>query len=93
MNQSLFISCPRCGKQYHFQEIFHPKTIFNSVYNVIRNENNQIEEVVEEESNYSELYFCDDCGAPINVVAKLSFETTINHKFDFTKDTVIIKND
>ena len=93
INQSLIIKCPRCGKQYYFQEIFHPKTIFNSVYNIIRDEQENIEDLIEDTTDMSELYFCDKCSAPLNIKASLIFQVSIDHKLDFTKDTIIIKND
>ncbi len=93
MNSNLIITCPRCHRQYYFQEIFHPKTIFNPVYNIIRDDKGQIDEIIEDKSDLSELYFCDTCEAPIFVKADISFEISIENKFDFTKDTVIIKND
>lgn len=81
------IECPRCGRQYHFQEIVMPKTVFKDLKSVLRNENGKIEDVVGDDSVMEDLYFCDKCDAPIKVKVKLSFEVSIEEKYDFTRDS------
>lgn len=93
MEQNVIIKCPKCGMQYHFQEIFHPKTVFHPVYNIIRNNQDEIEEVIPESPDLTELYFCDKCDAPLNVTLRLNFDVRIDPKLDFKENTFIIEND
>lgn len=80
------IECPRCGRQYHFQEIVMPATIFQHVAGVIRDKNGKVIDIIGDKSTNEEFYFCDTCDAPLKIKVKLSFEVNIDNKYDFTTD-------
>ena len=84
--EDFIIECPRCGRQYHFQEIVMPATVFQHLDNILRDKNGKIIDIIGDLSKMEE-YSCD---APIKVKVKLGFETSIESKYDFLNDAVTV---
>lgn len=90
--ENYIIQCPRCGRQYHFQEIVMPTTVFQHIDGIIRNEDGKVVGVIGDKISNEEFYFCDTCDAPLKIKVKLSFEVSIEDKYDFTTDyTTVLK--
>lgn len=87
---NIIIECPRCKKQYHFQEIVMPKTIFQELRGILRDDAGKIIDIIGDNEKMEELYFCTKCDAPIKVNIKLEFETSIESKYDFSIDSKTI---
>ena len=87
---SNIIKCPRCGREYHFQEIFMPKTIFQKVSHIVRDSNGKICDVIGEDAPMEETYFCDLCDAPLIVGVDLAFGVKIDSTIDFTRNAVTV---
>lgn len=88
--ENYIIECPRCGRQYHFQEIVMPSTVFTHVDNILRDKDGKITDVLGDSSKMEEYYFCDCCDAPLKIKVKLEFETSIEEKYDFLQDAVTV---
>ncbi len=88
--EDFIIECPRCGRQYHFQEIVMPATVFQHLDSILRDKNGKIIDIIGDLSKMEEYYFCDSCDAPIKVKVKLEFETSIESKYDFLNDAVTV---
>ena len=84
--QSKVINCPKCGRQYHPAEIFVPKYFFGSVENVIRNDNEEITDIIGSDMDTTETFTCDKCNTDFKIETKISFVTNIENNIDFDTD-------
>lgn len=98
-NQNLYVKCPSCNAEYLPEEIF--VSLLTKNYYVEKTEDTH--EIVN--SNYigqiEDSYICDYCNTKFKVIAKLSFNSFIDEKFNFNelysttlnKSTVLLKED
>lgn len=98
-NQNLYIKCPSCNAEYLPEEIF--VSLLDNNTNIEKTEDTH--EIVN--SNYigqiEDSYICDYCNTKFKVIAKLSFNSFIDEKFNFNelysttlnKSTVLLKED
>lgn len=80
------IVCPKCGAEYLPAEIYFPNCFFGTPLIVDRDGLNHIVEFSGTSMNLSEKFDCDFCGCTFEVKAKISFETKIDKKEDFSSD-------
>jgi hypothetical protein len=80
------VECPHCGAEYLPCEIFIPKAFFGKYKNIIRDENNKIEEVIGYAENLEEIYNCDYCKQTFKVTAKVNYKSDKASNLDFDTD-------
>lgn len=83
---SNYIKCPRCGYEYHPSEIFIPNCFFGKPTYILRNIEGKITNVTGKESDYTELYKCDNCNTSFNITTNIDFITKIDAPSDFDYD-------
>ena len=82
MNDKI-ISCPKCGYQYLPSEIFVPSAFFGKPVFIRRDVDGDIQSYSGKESDYTEIYKCDNCNTSFKITATLDFKTEIHAPTDF----------
>lgn len=79
-----FITCPRCGREYHPAEIFIPRSFFGRPEDIDRTPSGKIDIYDGPAMDLTEEYICDACGCEFEITASLSFkEKEKNRKLPF----------
>ena len=85
-NKNEIITCPNCGREYLPSEIFVPQALTGRVQTVDRDYSGRVLEYMGMVPDMTENYICDNCNKPFKIIAKISYRTEDNPKYDFTQD-------
>lgn len=97
-NQNLYIKCPTCSAEYLPEEIF--VSLLDNNYYIQKTSDTH--EIIDSDytGQVEDSYICNYCNTKFKVVAKLSFNSFIDEKFNFNelystklKPTVLLKED
>lgn len=82
----IVIKCPKCGTEYVPSEIFIPNSFFGSPDIIKRDVDGSIVDISGSSMDTDEVYCCDRCNTSFKVTTKISFETEVDVKTDFSSD-------
>ena len=81
------IICPNCGSEYLPAEIYLPNEFLGKPKDIYREHmTHKIIDFSGKNMDLNENYYCDFCGVPFTIKAKVSFQTEKNDKYDFTSE-------
>ena len=94
-----YITCPLCNAEYLPQEIF--VSLIDNNANIEKTEDTHKIIQPEYSGQINETFTCDYCNTKFNVLAKLTFSSFIDDKFNFNelystklnKSTILLKED
>ena len=61
------ITCPYCGSEYLFSEVFYPQCVFEKPLCINRDEHHKIISYTGRKSDNEETYTCDYCLKKFNI--------------------------
>lgn len=84
MPKNQCITCPHCGREYLFEELFMPEDVFGKP-SVTKGPDGKILSVSGDEAGMVESYVCDGCGKEFVVTAYMRFKVS-EPLVDFDED-------
>ena len=80
------IVCPVCGEVYMPSEVYIPKDFFGNPGDIIRTTSGKIDFFTGTDMDLEEEFICENCGTPLKISAKLSFNVEADSLLNFNKD-------
>jgi hypothetical protein len=82
------IVCPVCGQTYMPSEIYIPNEFFGDPKDIIKTDAGKIDFFTGSDMDLDEEFVCDNCGTPLTIHAKLSFDVETESLLNFNEDYV-----
>lgn len=84
--KTLTIRCPHCEWEYLPGEIYYPKHFLGQPKDIERTVEGNIDVYNGIEQNLEEVFYCEHCGKPFRVHAKVEYNVEKAVELDFDSD-------
>ena len=90
-NKNNIIKCPHCGYEYLSAEIINHSTILDKPDNICRTDEGFIDFFTGDKADFTENYYCDNCGKEFRVDVKIKYSVSKVEELDFDEEFSTVK--